>query len=93
MSNRRAARTHDVTEETGTYTVSVHDHDSGKLISTFAMEEEKDQASSIEDVARKARSKLESCSFADVVIIITEETLTAFRQIQLKVPQSPGNAG
>lgn len=75
------------TEDTGTFTISIYGGESGQLIREFAMEEEADNVTSVEDAERAACSKLASSSFGDVVVVITEETVAAFNQVQLRVPE------
>lgn len=69
-------------EDTGTFTISIYAGESGRLIREYAMEENDGNVSCIEDAERAARSKLASASFADVVVVITEETVTALNQVQ-----------
>ena len=73
-------------EETGTFTISIYGGESGQLIREYAMEEEADNVMSVEDAERAACSKLASANFGDVVVVITEESVAAFNQVQIMVP-------
>jgi predicted ThiF/HesA family dinucleotide-utilizing enzyme len=71
-------------EDTGTYTVNVYSS-GARMISEYTMEADLDNIASIEDAEVRARENLKSCNFADVVVVVTEETMQDFKQVQIKV--------
>ena len=86
MFHRKRTPDRSETEDTGTFTISIYGGESGELIREYAMEEEADKVTSVEDAERAACSKLASSSFGEVVVVITKETVAAFNQIQIRVP-------
>ena len=78
-------------EDTGTYTVNVYSS-GARMISEYTMEADLDNIASIEDAEVKARENLESCNFADVVVVVTEETMRDLKQVQIKVRPSNSEA-
>ncbi len=69
---------------TGTYTINVYGPDA-RMISEYSMEAGTDDVSSLEEAESRARANLEACDFADVVVVVTEETMRGFKQVQIQV--------
>ena len=85
MFQKKRTRNGPELEDSGTFTISIYGGESGQLIREYAMEEEADSVTSVEDAERAACSKLASASFGDVVVVITEESVAAFNQVQKRV--------
>lgn len=90
MINAGSALACDELEGTGTYTVNVYGRNAN-LISEYSMQPEED-ISSIEEAEIRARENLESCNFADVIVVVTEEKKQDFKQVQIKVQRSQSDA-
>ena len=85
MSRKESSSDFPGLDESGTFTISIYGGESGQLIREYAMQDEADNVLSVEDAERAACTKLESANFGDVVVVITEESVAAFNQVQILV--------
>lgn len=90
MPDRRStARPNDTLAETGSYRISVHAGESGRLIREYSLDDQAINADRFKEVELEARAKLASRSFAEIVLVITLEAPGLFEQLQLELSR-PG---
>lgn len=87
-NNRSTARPNDTLAETGSYRVSVHAGETGRLIREYSMDDEAVSADRFKEVELEARARLASRSFTEIVLVITLEAPGLFKQLQLELSQA-----
>ena len=85
------ARSNNTLAETGSYRVSMHAGESGRLIREYSLDDQAISADRFRQVELEARAKLASCSLTETILVITEEAPGTFRQVQVQLAQTGGH--
>ncbi len=69
---------------TNTFNIQVY-NDEGRLLSEYTIDSERDQVSTLRAAEDSARKKLRQTFLEPLILIISEQTLTKLRQVQVTI--------
>lgn len=75
----------------GTFNIQVYSNEA-QLLNEYTLDAAMDNVSSLRAAEQHARVKLHKNIFEPLVLVVSEETITEFNQIQIRVPATTADA-
>lgn len=72
------------TDATSTFNIQVCTPD-GQLVTEYTLHQQKDKVATLKAAESFARKRLMECMFEPLILVVSEETLTKYRQVQVRV--------
>ena len=75
----------------GTFNIQVYSNEA-QLLNEYTLDAAMDNVTSLRAAEQRARVKLHKNIFEPLVLVVSEETITEFNQIQIRVPATTADA-